>query len=131
MCEHHYLIYWIVDHTDLRLFNRYRRPLGLDYKPAQRMAICQSLSPLRTHVAHMAISRRFGRRPGLQSKWRTFFAGTSNQKLPTAALSRAPKHPQVLGHYSRTLPALRLCQRSQSRNLPEDIQGKSHLIVHN
>lgn len=34
MCEHLNLIYQIVDNTNTRLFNRYRRPLGLDHKLA-------------------------------------------------------------------------------------------------
>lgn len=78
MCEHFYLIYRVVYDADVRL-NRYGGPLGLDHKPAQRMAICQSFSPIRTYVTHRAIYRRFGRRPGLQSKWRTCFAGMSIQ----------------------------------------------------
>jgi hypothetical protein len=36
MCEHPYLIY-IVNDTDVRLSDRYRRPLGLDHKLAQRL----------------------------------------------------------------------------------------------
>lgn len=34
-----------VTQADVRLFNRYRRPLGLDHKLAQRMEICQSPFP--------------------------------------------------------------------------------------
>src|SRR6266576_1332245 len=41
------------------------------------------LSPLRIYEPHRAIFHRFGRHPGLQSKWRTCFAGTSIHKLPT------------------------------------------------
>jgi hypothetical protein len=44
MCERLHLIYRIFDDTDVHL-NRYRRPLGLDHKLAQRMAICQSFPP--------------------------------------------------------------------------------------
>lgn len=85
MCEDIYLIYRIAEDTDVRLFDRYRRTLGLDHKLAQRVAICQCNIPLRIYVTHTMFSHRFGRRPGLQSKWRTCFAGASTviQNLPT------------------------------------------------
>lgn len=40
MCERHHLIRKVVEDTDVRLFDRYRRPLGLDHKLAERMEIC-------------------------------------------------------------------------------------------
>ena len=45
MCKHLYLIYRIIDDADVRLFDRYRRPLGLDHKLAQRVEICQYSVP--------------------------------------------------------------------------------------
>jgi hypothetical protein len=45
MCEHLYLIYGIAEDTDVRLFDRYRRTLGLDHKLTQRVAICQCTFP--------------------------------------------------------------------------------------
>jgi hypothetical protein len=56
MCEHPYLIYRIVNDTDVRLSDRYRRPLGLDHKFAQRVEICQYTRLLPIYITHTMIS---------------------------------------------------------------------------